>query len=373
MGRKKLGLIVNPVAGIGGRVGLKGSDGPETQRRAVELGAVKTSPGRAVEALRRLVPFKDRFDLITYPGEMGEEEAIECGFSPTIVGSIAEGGTTPEDTKRAAREMLSFGVDLILFAGGDGTARDMYEAVDGEVPVLGIPAGVKIHSGVFAVTPGAAGELAARHLTEGARLREAEVMDVDEDAFREGRVSARLYGYMEVPFGGALVQNPKEASGPAEDFVLRAIAADVVDNMEEDAVYIIGPGSTTRPIAERLGLEKTLLGVDVVQGGALLASDANEARILELIKGREARIVVTVIGGQGFVLGRGNQQISPEVVRVVGVENVIIVSTPEKLASLGGAPLLVDTGDPELDSMLCGYHKIVTGYGKRAVYRVGAG
>ena len=369
--KRRLGLIVNPIAGIGGRVGLKGSDGQETQARALEMGAVKLAPGRAIEALRRILPLREEIELITYPGEMGEDEALESGFQPTVIGSISEGATTSEDTRRAAREMLEMGVELILFAGGDGTARDIYEAVDGEVPVLGIPAGVKIHSGVYAINPSSAGDVASMFLRgERVEIRESEVMDIDEEAFREDRLSARLYGYLRVPYEEALVQSSKEGSVAQEEVSLEAIAADVIENMRDDTAYIIGPGSTTRPIAEGLGLGKTLLGVDVVQRGELLASDANEARLLELTEGRRAKIVVTVIGGQGFVFGRGNQQISPRVIRRVGVENIEIVATPGKLAALRGRPLLVDTGDPDLDEELSGYRKVVTGYRRRTVYRV---
>ncbi|UCH58199.1 MAG: ATP-NAD kinase family protein [Candidatus Bathyarchaeota archaeon] len=358
---------------MGGRVGLKGTDGREILEKARELGAVSTSPVRAVEALRRLVAIKDKIELVTYPDEMGEDEARECGFDPRVIGTIEKGRTTSEDTMRAAREMNTLGVDLILFAGGDGTARDIYEAVDGEVPVLGIPSGVKIQSGVFAINPARAGDLAAKYLSgEVSSIREREVMDIDEEAYRDNRLSSRLYGYLSVPYQEALVQGSKAGSAASEEITLEAIASEVVEGMEDDCMYIIGPGTTTRPIARQLGLEKTLLGVDIVHKGRLLASDANEERLLELLEGRRAKIIVTVIGGQGFVFGRGNQQISPRVIRKVGVENVIIVATPEKLASLKGRALLVDTGDRELDEMLSGYHKVVTGYARRSVYRVRA-
>lgn len=365
---------MNPVAGIGGRVGLKGSDGEAIVRRAVELGAVKLSPGRAVEALRRIARIKEQVEVITYPGEMGEDEAREAGFQPTVIGSIAHDSTTREDTIEAARTMAEMGVDLIMFAGGDGTARDLVEAVDGDVPVLGIPAGVKIHSGVFAINPVDAGELAALYLEGGpVKLRELEVMDIDEEAFRDDRLSARLYGYLKVPYVEAMVQNTKSGSTTTDGFSLEGIAADIVEEMEDDVIYVLGPGTTVRPIAERLGLSKTLLGVDVVLNGEIIASDANEEKLLELIDGKEARVIVTVIGGQGFVFGRGNQQISPQVIRAVGVENITIIATPGKLAALQGRPLLVDTGDPELDELLSGYAKVVTEYGRRVVYRVKAG
>jgi len=368
---KKLGLIVNPIAGMGGRVGLKGTDGRETLERARELGAVSTSPARAVEALRKLIPLRESIEVITYPHEMGEDEARECGFDPTIIGSATRGSTTPTDTIKAAKEMEELGVDLILFAGGDGTARDIYEAIDGRVPALGIPTGVKIQSGVFAINPARAGDLAAKYLGgEPMDLRELEVMDIDEEAYRENRLSARLYGYLRVPYRETVIQSSKEASLGSEEITLEAIASEVVEGMDDEHVYIIGPGTTTRPIAEALGLEKTLLGVDVVQGGKLVASDVNEEKILGLIEGRKAKIIVTVIGGQGFVFGRGNQQISPRVIREVGRENVIIVATPEKLAALKGRTLIVDTGDREVDMMLSGYHKVVTGYARRSVYKI---
>ncbi len=365
---------MNPVAGIGGRVGLKGSDGEAIVRRAVELGAVKLSPGRAVEALRRIARIKEQVEVITYPGEMGEDEAREAGLQLTVIGSIAHGSTTREDTIEAARTMAERGVDLIMFAGGDGTARDLVEAVDGDIPALGIPAGVKIHSGVFAINPVDAGELAALYLEGGpVKLRELEVIDIDEAAFRDDRLSARLYGYLKVPYVEAMVQNTKSGSTTTDGFSLEGIAADIVEEMEDDVIYVLGPGTTVRPIAERLGLSKTLLGVDVVLNGEIIASDANEEKLLELIDEKEARVIVTVIGGQGFVFGRGNQQISPQVIRAVGVENITIIATPGKLAALQGRPLLVDTGDPELDELLSGYAKVVTEYGRRVVYRVKAG
>ena len=370
---KKLGLIVNPVAGMGGRVGLKGTDGQETLDRARELGAVSTSPSRAVEALKRLTTLKDSIQIVTYPHEMGEDEAMEAGFEPTVIGEISPGKTSSEDTRAAASDMLGLSVDLILFTGGDGTARDIYAAVDGDVPVLGIPAGVKIQSGVFAINPARAGDIASGYMQGGlTTLQELEVMDIDEDAYRDNRLSARLYGYLRVPYEEALVQGSKEATGGSEEISLDAIASEVVEGMEEDTLYVIGPGTTTRPIAEELGLEKTLLGVDIVENGGLLASDVNEETLLGLIEGRRAKIIVTVIGGQGFIFGRGNQQISPEVIRRVGAENLIIVASPGKLATLKGRTLLVDTGDPEVDEMLSGYRKVVIGYARRSVYKVRA-
>ncbi len=369
MEKKTLGLIINPIAGLGGRVGLKGSDGAEIQERALSLGAVPQSKDRAIQALGRIKIAED-LEIVTYPGEMGEDAARACGFGTTVVGSIKSGETSAEDTGNAAQDLLRLKVDLLLFAGGDGTARDIYNAVGTDMPALGIPAGVKIHSGVFATNPRGAGELATMYLQgRVTSLREAEVMDIDEEAVRQGVVTAKLYGYLKIPFRTSLVQNLKVPSA-AESASLDSIAYDVVENMEDDCLYIIGPGTTTRAITTELGLDKTLIGVDAVLNRELLAADVNESQLLTLVEGRRAKIIVTPIGGQGCILGRGNQQISPKVIEKVGQENIIVVSTREKLYALGQQPLWVDTGDPDVDRMLTGYTRVVTGYNERAVRRV---
>lgn len=370
---KKVGLIVNPVAGLGGRVGLKGSDGPEIQQKARALGAAPEAPGRARHALEKLQPLQAQIELITYPGEMGAEPARASGFEPTVIGSIEPGGTTPADTRQAAQEMRDLGINLLLFAGGDGTARDIYEALGTDVPALGIPAGVKIHSAVYAANPSSAGELAARYLQDQiTEVKEAEVIDLDEEAFRQGSVSTRLYGYLRVPFESRFVQNLKSPSPTGGSEALEGIAEHVIDRMEKDWLYIVGPGTTTKVITDQLGLEKTLLGVDVVKNKALVAIDTNETELLKLIQDQPAKIVVTLIGGQGYIFGRGNQQISPAVIKKVGKENVVIISAPEKLFDLEGRPLRVDTGDPDVDQMLSGYIQVVVGYQHTKVQKVEA-
>jgi len=397
---KTLGLIVNPVAGVGGRVGLKGSDGPEVLRRALELGAAREAPRRARLALERLVRLKGEIGVLAWPGEMGEDEARAVGLEPRVLGSFAgrptwaaeERGrghdesalgaagefvlTTPADTEQAARGLLAAGADLILFAGGDGTARDICAAIGDAIPVIGVPAGVKIHSAVYATTPAAAGDVAALFLHDrpaAVKLREGEVMDIDEEAFREDRVSARLFGYMTVPYARGLTQSAKAGGVAGEERALNDIATEVIAGMEPGVLYIVGPGTTTRTMMTRLGLPKTLLGVDAVLGGTLAGADVTEAELLRLLEEHpEARIVVTVIGGQGHVFGRGNQQIGPAVIRKAGRGGVIVVATQTKLLSLEGRPLLVDTGDPGLDAELCGYVKVVTGLGERMMYKVGA-
>jgi predicted polyphosphate/ATP-dependent NAD kinase len=365
-GKRKLGLVVNPIAGIGGRVGLKGSDGVEIQKKALELGAVPQSLNRAVQALERVTLIKDDLKIVTYPTKMGEDAAKKCGFAPIVIGSIKKDETTAEDTMNAAKEMLRLDVDLLLFAGGDGTAKDIYTAIGEEIVVLGIPAGVKVHSAVFAVSSRSAGDLAVLYFQKRCGIREAEVMDVDEDALRQGIVSAKLYGYLKIPFEKRLIQGVKTPSSGGD---MEAIACEVVDRMKGDYLYVIGPGTTTRAIASKLGLNKTLVGVDVVSKGKLVSIDVNEVQLLKHLRKRNAKIIITPIGGQGYIFGRGNQQISPEVIKKVGKDNIIVVATPEKINSLRGRPFLVDTGDRTVDRMLSGYIRVITGYNEEIVYK----
>jgi predicted polyphosphate/ATP-dependent NAD kinase len=360
---------------MGGRVGLKGTDGKEILARAKELGATSVSPARTIEALREIAPFEDRIELVTYPFDMGEEEAQKCGLDPTVIGSITKNETTAADTIRAAGDMLRAQVDLILFAGGDGTARDVCESIGQSVPALGIPAGVKIHSAVFAINSKKAGELAVKYLLGEASLCESEVMDIDEQGFREGRLSARLYAYLKVPYERESMQPPKSAgfTMPDEKTSQDLIAQYVAEKMEDDCYYILCPGTTVKAVADKLGIAKTLLGVDLVYGGSLVRSDLDEQLLLKLIDQKRVKMIVSPIGRQGFIFGRGNLQISPAVIRRVGKENILVIATPGKLTSIGlGRPLLVDTGDDETDRLLSGYMRVITGYREEVVVKVGS-
>ncbi len=395
---KRVGLIVNPIAGLGGRVGLKGSDGSDVQARALALGASPLSGVRAAQALRALQAAGAAFELVTCPGAMGASVAAAAGLSAGVVdsnlgpdrstcdsrenkgpqkshsadsASSSNLATTAEHTRVAALALRDLGVDLLLFAGGDGTARDLVAAIGADLPVLGIPAGVKMHSAVFAIDPRAAGDLTARVLASPApHFQEAEVLDLDEDAYRSGHVAPRLYGTLRVPVAPRHVQNRKAPSPRSETAQLQAIAADVVEHMTPGRAYVLGPGTTTRAIAARLGLAKTLVGVDVIVDGALASSDATEADLLDRVVHTPAEIVITPIGGQGFLFGRGNQPLSPAVIRAIGRENIRVVATAEKLAGLRGAPLRVDTGDTETDTLLMGHVRVITGYRERVMYRV---
>lgn len=241
--------------------------------------------------------------------------------------------------------------------------------------MIGIPAGCKIHSAVYAVTPLQAGELVAG-LIKGQlySIKSAEVMDLDEDAFRAGQVKASCFGYMNVPVDEQRMQAMKQGGVDTESLVLEDIAADFIDNMQHDVLYLMGSGTTTAAIMDSLGLDNTLLGIDAVYNGELVACDLAEQQILKLLNNvaySTSKMVVTAIGGQGHVFGRGNQQLSPAVIRHVGNDNIIIVATRNKLRSLQGRPLRVDTGDSELDAELAGMKQIITGYEQRTLYRVG--
>jgi predicted polyphosphate/ATP-dependent NAD kinase len=348
---KTLGFIVNPVAGMGGAVGLKGTDGKAILNKAITLGAKPIASQRAETFLAELVPAKESLQLIVGAGSMGENEAKKYSFKFEVKDE-SKSITSSEDTQNIAREMATSDVDLLVFCGGDGTTRDILKVVGMKVPVLGVPTGVKMHSAIFAVTPQAAARVAISYLWGGLPLREAEVMDVDEQAFREGRLSAELYGYMLSPYEPHLIQGNKLESPMTESEVRNqaAIAIYIIEEMKPDLTYIIGPGTTTRTIGDLLDQKKTLLGVDLFQNKKIISSDVNEKQILEAIKRKVARIIVTPIGGQGFIFGRGNQQISSKVIRQVGLDNIVVVATTGKLDRLKS--LRVDTGDPELDKDL---------------------
>lgn len=368
-----IGLIVNPIAGMGGRVGLKGTDGEEVLREALARGAEPWAPRRAsatLSLLGRAPEFRDRVRWATWSGIMGEDILKPLSFNYRVLGSVRGCCTTPDDTKRAARRMMEEGVRLLVFAGGDGTAVDIIEAVDMRVPILGIPAGVKMFSGVFASTPEAAARLIQRFVDGEAEIVEAEVMDVDEEAYRAGRLSISLKGYAKTPYEPGLILGGKEVITMDEEASKEAVAYRVVEEMRRGVTYILGPGSTVAKVAELLGLEKTLLGVDVIRDGRMIVKDAGEKELLRALEdvGGEAYIILSPIGGQGSLLGRGNQPISPEVLRRVGLDRILIIATPLKMARLRS--LTVDTGDPELDEKLRGYRRVIVGYHEEKVVRV---
>jgi predicted polyphosphate/ATP-dependent NAD kinase len=334
---------------MGGAVGLKGTDGQPILQQAIELGAKPIATKRAEIFLEALVTAKNHLKLIVGADEMGAKQAEKFGYAIQVVGK-AKKITSASDTQSVAKAIVDAGANLLVYCGGDGTTRDLIKIVDMKIPVLGVPTGVKMHSALFAVSPRAAARVAINFLWGNLPLREAEVMDVDEKAFRQGHLSAELYGYMLSPYEPHLIQGNKMASPSTETEVQNqaAIALSIIDEMNPNIVYIIGPGTTTRTISDLLDQKKTLLGVDIFQNKILIAKDVNENQILNEIEGKKVRIIVTPIGGQGFIFGRGNQQISAKIIKQVGIDKIIVIATKGKLERLDC--LRVDTGDPNLDA-----------------------
>ncbi|MGB1262884.1 MAG: ATP-NAD kinase family protein [Cognaticolwellia sp.] len=377
----KLGLVINPIAGIGGSVALKGSDGIGVAEQAMALGATAKSNARAALALEILLPYKDNMVIYTVSGDMGENSARALGFNTKVVHQLENDNTTELDTEQAVTALISADIDLLLFAGGDGTARNVCHIVEDKFPVLGIPAGCKIHSGVYAITPKAAGRVVELMLTNQlVSLTDADVMDIDESLFRQGIVKAKRFGEMQVPSELRYIQAVKSGGKESDELVLQDIAADVIAKMD-DELFIIGSGSTTAFVMEELALENTLLGVDAICQQEVVANDLTEPALWQLIqqylnegvvaaRQHAVKLVITLIGGQGHIFGRGNQQLSPRVIRAIGKENIIIIATKTKLNALDARPLIADTGDSELDVELSGYLPVTTGYNDQVLYPV---
>ncbi len=365
----RIGLVINPIAGMGGAVGLKGTDGPDTVAEALRRGANAKAGDRAYTALRLLADRVPGARLAVAPGQLGADWVQDLDLDTTTV-EIPNITTTARDTKQAVLAMGD--LDVIVFAGGDGTARDV-ASVAGDRAILGIPCGVKMHSGVFAVTPQAAGAMMADMISAPERVGwndSAEVMDIDEEALRKGILAPRLYGFARIPASRSLMQAAK--GGPRQDATtsLASAAAAVVAEMEEETLYIIGPGTSASSIAQAVNETATPLGVDAMLGGKVVARDASDATLRELAKGHDIRIVLGVTGRQGFLLGRGNQQIAPDMISRAGRDGLIILATEDKLTALAQPQLLVDTGDPELDASLEGFVRVSTGANRQMMMRI---
>jgi len=364
---KRIGFLINPIAGMGGAVGLKGTDGmvEEARRR----GARPLAKNRARITLALLAHDKN-LEFVTCSGAMGEDTLKETGIRGYQVLYLFDGDSSAQDTLQASQMFLKAGVDLILFCGGDGTARDILDAVGRDVPVLGIPAGVKMYSAVFAIEPATAAELVMGYDRE--LLRDSEVMDVDEEAYRSGELRTRLYGIARTPALAGKIQLSKHVYEEGDEERAKGEIARFIDEiMIPDVLYILGAGTTTESIASRLGVKKTLLGVDAVKNGKMIAMDIDEKTLWTLLEQvQEAKIILSPIGAQGFILGRGNQQISARIVRRVGTGNIIVVATPHKLRE---TPILyVDSGDPVLDAGFGDTILVVSGYRmaqRKSVYK----
>jgi len=364
---KRIGLIVNPIAGMGGSVGLKGTDG-DLYQKALELGAVPVTPDRA-EAFLSGLERKDNIELLVAPKEMGRDYVIDLDIPRTVVGEIGD-ETSAEDTKRIARQIVERGADLLVFIGGDGTARDVYDAIDAQIPVVAVPGGVKVYSSVFALNPKAAARIVDAFVENGGVI-EQEVLDIDEDAFRDDRLASKHYGYLLVPEEPRFLQHGKIASSrsPSVEERKQEIAAFIVEEMDPETLYLLGPGTTVKAVTDALSLPKTLLGVDAVAGWEQVGEDLNERGILDLFEDYPERaLIVTPLGGNGFVFGRGNKQFTPQVIKQVGTEHIQVIATRQKLDPLDC--LRVDTGDLDLDQMLSGWRTVIVGYRESRMIKV---
>lgn len=362
----KLGFIVNPIAGMGGKVGLKGTNG--VLEEAIAKGAEPIAPKRAVAFLQKLKENLDEkpIKVLTCPGIMGEAETKIAGFFVQVLSMKIGKITSAEDTKNAVRLLAAEKVDLIVFVGGDGTAKDIFDVMQacGEVPVLGVPSGVKMYSGIFAVNPSDAADVVLAFAEKQAEIAEFEIMDADEKTIRNDVFAVKLHGFLKGPFIPMRLQGSKQVSPETVDEKENqtAIAKFIKEEMQPEAMYLFGPGTTVKSIAELLGVRKTVLGVDIYKNGSITL-DVDEKKILKEVEDwQNTWIVLSPIGHQGILLGRGNQQISPEIIRRVGKQRIIVAATKNKLQSMEGGILRVDTGDVDVDRMLRGYVKVVTDY-----------
>jgi predicted polyphosphate/ATP-dependent NAD kinase len=362
----KMGFIVNPIAGMGGKVGLKGTD--SVLKEAIAKGAKPIAPKRAVEFLQKLKEnmMEITIEVLTCPSIMGEKEAKATSFPTHVLPMKIGKETSAEDTKTAVKLLIKAKMNLIVFVGGDGTAKDIFDAMQGygEVPVLGVPSGVKMYSGVFAVNPSDAVDVVVALAGNQAEIAEFEIMDADEKAIRSDTFAVKLHGFLKGPFVPMRIQGSKQISPETVDEKENqtAIARYIIEEMQPEATYILGPGTTVKRIAELLGVEKTVLGVDIYKKGKVIL-DVDERRIFEEVEDwQNTWIILSPIGHQGILLGRGNQQISPEIIKRVEKQRIIVAATKSKLQSIEGNVLRVDTGDAEVDNMLRGYIKVVTDY-----------
>ncbi len=366
-----IGLIINPIAGMGGAVGLKGTDGVEILEKAKKLNAKPNAHNRCKEFLENLAPLNKKIKIITCPGDMGENVVSKTEFvyepidSPVLRNRVKIFETTRMQTMEAATYLKGYDeVKIIVFVGGDGTARDILEAVDQEIPCLGIPAGVKIYSSVFANNPKLAADIIIQFLWDELPLREAEVLDIDEEQFRNGKLVSSLYGYLNIPFEPNYTQHSKMATPNSYDELnnQERVAKRIIAEFVEDTYYLLGPGTTIKAITDMLNQEKSLLGVDLLLNKKIIGLDLNEAQILERIEDKNVKIVITPIGRQGFLFGRGNLQISDKVLKKVGPENIIVVATRYKFENLAGKKMRIDTRNPEFDYEMRGEYKVLIDY-----------
>jgi predicted polyphosphate/ATP-dependent NAD kinase len=365
----QIGFLVNPIAGMGGRVGLKGTDG--VLKKAVMLGAKTIAPQKAEEMLSEFCVISsshhDDLAWITCDGDMGNKELEAVGIkNKQIVYSPSGYTTSADDTKNGCEKFLEHHIDLLIFCGGDGTARDIFTIVDKKIPLLGIPAGVKMHSGVFGINTIATAKMLHEFINKRLTIGDAEIMDLDEELYRRGEWKIRLFGVAKGIVEPTYIQVGKVCfESVSDEDVKDELAEHINDELEKypDWLFLFCTGGTIDYIAKKLNIQHTLLGIDAIYQKQLVGKDVNEEQILTLLKKYpKTKILLSPIGAQGFILGRGNLQLSPAVINKIGIDNIIVVATPSKLMH---TPILrVDTGDKKLDHLFTkqGYLMVVIGY-----------
>ncbi|MFX1338168.1 MAG: ATP-NAD kinase family protein [Promethearchaeota archaeon] len=372
-----LGLIINPISGMGGSVGLKGTDGKKILKEAIKLGAKPNALNRTKEFLTQLTSIQSKLKFITCPSDMGENVLKKMEFDyetinhPLFENVKAIFDTTANHTKIAAEIMKNIKeLQLILFVGGDGTARDIFTVINKNKPCLGIPSGVKIYSSVFSINPKSASSIIMQFLWDETALKESEVLDIDEEEYRKGNLVSKLYGYLLTPFNPDFSQLSKMGTPNSDLNNQERIAKRIIEQLEDNVYYLIGPGTTTKAITNGLNLEKTVLGVDLLLNKQIVAFDLNEEQILSYIEGKNTKIIASLIGRQGFLFGRGNLQITPRILKKVGAKNIIIISTKFKLQNIPDQILRLDTRDPKLDEEMKGLYKVFVDYDEIKICKV---
>lgn len=386
----RLGLIVNPDAGLGGKLGYKGSDGRAKEAR--NAGAIDRSGPRMNEALANLDELLSsslnrtsaKPTIVCYSGRMGSTWLIETdSFDYEIIGETPV-ETSADDTIRLVDDLIDAGIDGILYAGGDGTTRDIANALKisesngkteaTKTPLIGVPAGVKMHSGCFATTPKAAAEVTLAFILGDLMVAITEIMDLDEEVYLKGEWRVRMYAEAYTPSSPKYMQGAKEQVERESEAETIEGMADHVKNLIEDddsLMVIFGSGGTMRQIGKHLGYELTLLGIDIYENGNI-HNDLNEQGLLDLIKNHTGKVqlLLSPMGGQGFLIGRGNLQLSADVLREIGIENILGIATPAKL--LGLSSVRIDTGDATLDAefQTRKFIKLLQGYRVTRVIRV---
>lgn len=375
----RLGLLVNPDAGLGGRLGLKGSDGQAEIARS--KGAQDRSGPRMRAMLDHLITIsKENLDGIQWyvsKGRMGTDWISPAISSLEVIHSSSS-STDADDTSQLVGSMIGSDIDLLVYAGGDGTTRDVVAALSEygrpELPIIGVPTGVKMHSGCFASSPKAAAEVLSAWLEGDLLLSSTEVLDLDEDLYRQGKWVVKLYAEAITPASPRWMQGSKmrvEASG--EEEIIQGLADHVRETLIDDRMMIVwGSGGTLRTIGGVLGFELNTLGIDITVGGNIIGSDLNENEILSALKEHQGDVILLLspMGGQGFLIGRGNLQLSPDVLRIIGVNRVLGIVTPAKMLTLRS--LRIETGDSEMDQRFSEkkYLKVLQGYRTTRVLKV---